>query len=83
MVDSTNKSFLEWFMSLPDKIWLFVDKLKEWSKEQKIFFYSMIATLFIIGYLILLPRYDCVNLKNEKACALIEKQYEKKIEQLN
>lgn len=82
-MSDTNKTIFQWFMELPEKLWGFVDKIKEWSKEQKIFFYSMIATFFIISYLIVLPRYDCSTLNNKIACSYIEKQYEKKIEELN
>lgn len=75
-------TFLEWLSNLPDRLWGFVDKIRDWSKEQKIFFYSLVFTLLISLYLIVLPRYDCFKFKSQKACEFIELDYQKKIETL-
>lgn len=68
----------EWFQNFLTNTLGFIDKLKTWTMTQRLFYYSILVTIFLVFYFIVLPRYDCTQLKITEACEFLKHEYIKK-----
>lgn len=50
--------------------------LRDYTRTQRLFLYSVLATLFLIGYFIVLPRWDCAH-NYKAACEYVDRTYQK------
>ena len=71
------KEFLAWVEKQFSNMFGMIKALAEYTRTQRLFLYSVLVTLFFVGYFIVLPRYDCTQLKSMTACAYIEWSYER------
>lgn len=71
MVDLSKFNILEGLMN---QARAGIASLKDYNRTQRLFYYSVLITLFLVAYFIVLPRYDCAQ-GVAAACEFIERGY--------
>jgi len=67
---------MSWWDSIVSVFTGGVDRLGSWNLTQRLFWYSVLASFFLVLYFIALPRFDC-KLGYQSACAYVDGRYAK------
>lgn len=65
----------DWLRNLMERTLGMIAALRDYSRRQRLFLYSILITVFVIGYMVALPRYDCAH-GVKAACAYVEHTYQ-------
>lgn len=70
---------MEWLSSFGTTALGFLTALKNFTISQRLFLYAVLSTMFLLGYFIALPRYDCKSGVTE-ACVYVAQTYKRMID---
>jgi hypothetical protein len=67
---------MTWWDSFKGALTANIERLKEWNRTQRLFYYSVLVTLFLVGMYVYLPRLDCATGRYPAACDAVNRSYQ-------